>query len=191
MKNTQILLSIVIAFLLFSCTSIKNKNTATNKTLIDEQYDLVSNLIPCELDTNENGPISYWLYKPENERENMPLVIYLHGGSGKGADLTLITAVDGFPQYLESGELSDVDAYVIIPQVPNSQNGWVKSSESLHELIEYIIDEFDIDEDNISLTGHSMGGTGTYNIALTYQSSLLVLRLFLEVFVALNQILRS
>ncbi len=168
MKNLKILFCITIASLLFSCASIKNENAAANKTLIEDQYCLSSTLIPCKLDTKEHGPISYWLYKPKNERENMPLIVYLHGGSGKGDDLNLITAVDGFPQYLESGELSDVDAYVIIPQVPSDQKGWIRSSEAIYDLIEYISEEYDIDKDNISLTGHSMGGTGTYNIALTY-----------------------
>lgn len=51
----------------------------------------------------------------------MPLIVYLHGGSGKGDNLSLITSEDGFPKYLQSGELGDVRAYVLIPQLPSTQ----------------------------------------------------------------------
>ncbi len=170
MKNIKILSIIFAILLLWGCRSLKNTDEieSSNKILTAEQEEYASKLIPCELDTSSYGPIRYWLYKPAEEGENMSLIIYLHGGSGKGEDLNLITAVDGFPQYLESGELSDVDGYIIIPQVPSEQKGWVKSSEAIYELIKFIVDEFDIDESNISLTGHSMGGTGTFNIALAY-----------------------
>ena len=98
----------------------------------------------------------------------MPLIVYLHGGSGKGDDLELITAVDGFPKYLRDGQLGDVRAYVIIPQLPSSQKGWANGAAAVYELIQVTVSKFGIDEENISLTGHSMGGTGTWNLALSY-----------------------
>lgn len=98
----------------------------------------------------------------------MPLIVYLHGGSGKGDDLNRITSVDGFPQYLQSGALGDVRAYVVIPQLPSNQRGWEGIYSTLYGLIESIISEYSIDTYNISLTGHSMGGTGTWNFAAAY-----------------------
>ena len=100
----------------------------------------------------------------------MPLIVYLHGGSGKGDDLNLITAVDGFPQYLQSGQLGDVRAYVVIPQLPSTQKGWVNAAESISGLIDHTVSTYKINKSNISLTGHSMGGTGTWNLACTYPS---------------------
>ena len=97
----------------------------------------------------------------------MPLVVYLHGGSGKGDDLALITAVDGFPQYLRDGRISP-DAYVIIPQVSSSYRGWGEMKASVIELISAVTEEYKIDKNRISLTGHSMGGTGTWMLALAY-----------------------
>ena len=32
----------------------------------------------------------YWLYTPENPRENMPLVIFLHGSAERGNDGKLV-----------------------------------------------------------------------------------------------------
>ena len=73
-------------------------------------------------------------------------------------------------KYLKSGELGDVKAYVIIPQLLSSQKRWVNAATSLYELIESTVSTYKIDKSNISLTGHSMGGTGTYNIACSYPS---------------------
>ena len=47
------------------------------------------------------GSLGYWQYTPDSaEDEPLPLIVYLHGGSGKGSDLALITGADGFPQYV-------------------------------------------------------------------------------------------
>lgn len=122
----------------------------------------------CSIHTSQLGTFRYWLYTPSDPTENMPLIVYLHDGSGKGDDLNLITDVDGFPQYLQSGELGDVRAYVIIPQLPSTQKGWVNAAEAISDLIDQTASTYKIDKNNISLTGHSMGGTGTWNPACTY-----------------------
>ena len=50
--------------------------------------------------------LDYWLYTPENPAEDMPLIVYLHGGSGKGNDLEKILDEGSLPGYLWSGQLS-------------------------------------------------------------------------------------
>ena len=45
--------------------------------------------------------------------------------------------------------------------------------DAIIELIEYICDLFDINEEKIALTGHSMGGTGTWDLALLYPNKFL------------------
>lgn len=122
----------------------------------------------CSISTSQLGTFRYWLYIPSNPTENMPLIVYLHGGSGKGDDLNLITAVDGFPKYLQNGQLGDVRAYVLIPQLPSTQNGWIKAAGAISDLINQTVSDYKINRNNISLTGHSMGGTGTWNLACTY-----------------------
>ena len=127
-----------------------------------------SSFSACSINTTQLGKFQYWLYTPSNPTENMPLIVYLHGGSGKGNDLNLLTSVDGFPQYLQNGLLGDVRAYVIIPQLPTTQKGWADISESIYDLIDSMITNYQINKNNISLTGHSMGGTGTWNLACIY-----------------------
>lgn len=135
-----------------------------------EKMNTPSSFKDCIASTSQFVTFKYWLYTPSNPTGNIPLIVYLHGGSGKGNDLNLITSVDGFPKYLQSGELGELKAYVIIPQLPSSQKGWANAAASLYELIEATVSTYKIDKSNISLTGHSMGGTGTYNIACSYPS---------------------
>ena len=116
----------------------------------------------------DGGSLPYWLYTPSNPTANMPLIVYLHGGSGKGNDLNLLTSADGFPKYLQSGLLGDVRAYVIMPQLPGSQKGWADAQDALYSLIQNTVSQYGMDPGNISLTGHSMGGTGTWNLAAAY-----------------------
>lgn len=141
---------------------------STEDTKPEDKPAAASSFRACSIKTNSLGELKYWLYTPSDSTENMPLIVYLHGGSGKGDDLELITAVDGFPKYLRDGQLGDVRAYVIIPQLPSSQKGWANGAAAVYELIQVTVSKFGIDEENISLTGHSMGGTGTWNLALSY-----------------------
>ena len=74
----------------------------------------------------------------------------------------------GFPKYLADGDLGEIPAYVLIPQLPASEKGWLSSADTVMALIDAIFEEKAIDRSRIALTGHSMGGTGTWDLALEY-----------------------
>ena len=112
------------------------------------------------------GEIKYCFYTPKNPQKNMPLIIYLHGGTSKGDDLSKLTEIDGFPQYLKSGVLGDVRAYVIMPQLKSDKKGWTDISAGIREIIGKAAENYGIDKTKVSLTGHSMGGTGTWGLAV-------------------------
>ena len=120
------------------------------------------------LTLSDGRMVSCWLHIPEKTQAAPGLIVYLHGGSGKGADLNLITQADGFPQYLQSGLLGDVSSYVLIPQLPKEQKGWPDFDGTLMDMIQAVVQEYGVDASNISLTGHSMGGTGTWSIAAAH-----------------------
>ena len=109
-----------------------------------------------------------WLYVPEAPGANPGLIVYLHGSSGKGDDLNLITEAGGFPQYLQSGQLGTLSSYVLIPQLPQSLKGWSDMDNGLMDMIRTVVRTYGIDTANISLTGHSMGGTGVWSIAAAH-----------------------
>lgn len=116
----------------------------------------------------ETNRMKYWLYTPENVTENMPLIVYLHGTTGKGNDPKLLLTLDEFPKYLGEGDLGEVPAYVLIPQLPSDERDWMTMKEAVISMIQKAAATYQIDRDNISLTGFSMGGAGVWNIAAAY-----------------------
>ena len=134
--------------------------------LLDQYFP--SEKVASALTENNFGSMGYLLYTPTDPQPDMPLIVYLHGGHGKGSDLSVLTGTDGFPQYLADGLLGDVPAYVLIPQLPADQRGWKPAAETVMRLIDKVCKENHIDRSRVSLTGHSMGGTGTWDLALAY-----------------------
>ncbi len=124
--------------------------------------------VSATMEKHTGQGIGYWLYTPENPTVNMPLIVYLHGGSGKGDDLDLLLDIDGFPKWLYDGGLGEPSAYILIPQLSSDKKGWSDIGSSVIALIDEITADYEIDTNNISLTGHSMGGTGTFALAKAY-----------------------
>ena len=155
--------------------TVKSKNVALTPVYGNDGGSLAPG-VPAtftaqSVTTSENGTFRYWLYTPADPEEDMPLLVYLHGGSGKGDDLTLITGVDGFPKYLQDGDLGDVRAYVVIPQLPSTVKGWTNAGSDLMTLINSVRSTYGISASRVSLTGHSMGGTGTWGVAAAYPAT--------------------
>lgn len=92
-----------------------------------------------------------------------PLIIYLHGSSCKGNNLDRLKKY-GPPFYLERG--MNVDAIVISPQCPSNKN-WTAGAwfESFYKELK---DKYNIDPSRVYLTGMSLGGFGTWDIASRY-----------------------
>lgn len=117
--------------------------------------------------------MGYWLYKPYETDEKMPLVIYLHGKDGCGSNLDRLMKIEGIPQYIDQGKIYP-NAIVISPQCPTGSS-WTNQANAVMELIETVVAEQNIDRSRISLTGASLGGIGTFNIAIknpTYFSAI-------------------
>lgn len=125
--------------------------------------------------TNINGGTQnwrYWLYVPELSEvgtyENIPLIVYLHGKYQSGKDLDLVTGVS-LPKYLKEGTVKP-KAIVVAPQSPDQGFNWNPNPDSLStppilKLIEHIKTQFNINEDKISITGHSFGARGVWQLA--------------------------
>lgn len=116
--------------------------------------------------TTNVSNFGYWVYRPADSLdEELPLIVYMHGISERGNNLDKLLNVS-LPMYLYNGEVS-VHAVVIAPQCPSSTN-WTNLADDVMELIHIVKEEENIDESSIGLTGHSLGGIGTWRIALKY-----------------------
>ncbi len=107
----------------------------------------------------------YLLFLPKNYghgRKKWPLILFLHGAGERGTDINLVK-VHGIPRIVESQP--DFPFIAVSPQCPLDE--WWSVS-MLDALLDEIVDQYRVDEDHIYVTGLSMGGYGTWNLALAY-----------------------
>lgn len=145
-------------------TTEGNSQRKCNKCGVTENKSIPKVNIPSTMELKKVGNLQYYLYTPSNPTSNMPLIIYLHGGTNKKADVTALLTTEGFPKYLYDGYYGNLRAYVAIPKLDNSYKGWVNVSSQIRDLIKTLNTNYAIDMGKIALTGHSMGGTGTYQL---------------------------
>ena len=126
------------------------------------------NLVSSDMEIIQAGGLNCWLYTPKDATANMPLIVYLHGMHGKGDTPNTLLTSEEFVQWLADGTLGEVPAYVLMPQVPSSRKDWVTLKKDIVSAIQEVVANYQIDSENISMTGVSMGGTGVWNIAASY-----------------------
>lgn len=108
----------------------------------------------------------YLLYLPDaysaDTVQRWPLMIFLHGSGERGNDLEKVKT-HGPPRLIAAGK--KYPFIVVSPQAPPS-GGW--ETETLHHLLASIKQQYRVDNDRIYLTGLSMGGFGTWALAMKY-----------------------
>lgn len=98
--------------------------------------------------------------------ENVPMLVYLHGGDGVGNDVGKLFRIECMASYLASGKAhTDRDAIILSPQCPQGTKWYTLEKETLG-LIDYVADAEKADKSRISITGCSLGGMGTFAVAI-------------------------
>ena len=108
---------------------------------------------------------NYVRYLPADYDENKkyPLVVFLHGAGERGNDLDL-ASTHGFMKHVrESGK--EYPFIFVAPQCPAGKY-WGCYTESLLAFLDYISEALPVDRERVYLTGLSMGGTGTFMLAM-------------------------
>lgn len=106
---------------------------------------------------------NYLLYLPKDYSENnesYPLVLFLHGAGERGNDLEKVK-VHGLPRLINEGK--EFPFIVVSPQCPE-EVFW--STDVLSALLDEIEANYRVDKNRIYVTGLSMGGNGTWSLAL-------------------------
>ena len=108
---------------------------------------------------------NYVKYLPADYDENKkyPLVFFLHGAGERG-DNHDVASRHGYARYMRE-EGKEYPFIYIAPQCPQDKY-WGCYTESLLAFLDYICMELPVDIDRIYLTGLSMGGTGTWMLAM-------------------------
>ena len=106
----------------------------------------------------------YLLYLPQQYEEQAdkqwPLILFLHGAGERGEDIEKVK-VHGPPKLVEHGQ--HFPFIIVSPQCPHGE-WW--SVDILNKLLDEVIDTYRVDIERIYLTGLSMGGFGTWNLAM-------------------------
>jgi predicted peptidase len=108
--------------------------------------------------------LSYLLYQPRAAaaEKKAPLVLFLHGMGERGSDLSLV-AVHGPPLLAEQGRTFPY--WLAAPQCP-ARSSWFFQLDALRELLRDLVRRHPIDTSRIYLTGLSMGGFGSWHLAV-------------------------
>ena len=107
--------------------------------------------------------MKYLLYLPEgyDARDNWPLMIFLHGSGERGDDLELVKKHGPPKLALEMN-------FPLIILSPQCRAGSRWETKPLIELIDHILSELPVNRRKIYLTGLSMGGFGTWDLAAAF-----------------------
>ena len=103
----------------------------------------------------------YLVVKPKNfnPQKEYPLIIFLHGRGESGDDLKLVKIHGPFKKVEEL----QLPVLIVAPQTPIDEN-W--DTDMLSAFVDHVLDELPVDRDRVYLTGLSLGGYGTWNLAI-------------------------
>ena len=109
------------------------------------------------------GSTGYLLCLPrEYDRQPIwPLLVYLHGGARRGTDPAWIADGCGPPALIKRGR-----QFPMIVVAPQCRPGEQFDPDEVLALVDHIVEEFHVDATRIYAAGDSLGGRGTWDVAL-------------------------
>jgi len=120
-----------------------------------------------EAEARRNIHSKYLLFLPskynEDRQRRWPLILYLHGGSLRGEDVSKLRTL-GLPHRLEHDP--QFPFVVVAPLCPEGEI-WT-DTDVLTALLDEVVSNYQIDSKRVYLTGDSMGGRGALYLAYRY-----------------------
>jgi predicted peptidase len=112
--------------------------------------------------------LNYWLFLPpgydDDPARRWPLILFLHGMGERGDDLELVKK-HGLAR-LAGEQPALLSPFVVIaPQCPLGTY-WAHELDALNALLDEALENLRIDPDRVYLTGLSMGGFGSWFLAM-------------------------
>jgi predicted peptidase len=113
------------------------------------------------LETQVKVQMNYLRYLPKNyeKQDSWPLLIFLHGSGERGDDLELVKT-HGPPKLIAAGK--EFPFIVVSPQCRKDRR-WEPIE--LTALLDDLSRKYKVDQDRICVTGLSMGGFGSWQLA--------------------------
>ena len=135
--------------------------SCAQETDVVNQDKQASRLTTQRLEVQRPIKLNYWVGQPDNyeSQEKWPVVLFLHGAGERGNDLELVK-VHGPPKRIQQGHRFPF--IMVAPQCPAGK--WWEPT-VLSALLDDIENRYRVDTDKIYVTGLSMGGFGTWELA--------------------------
>jgi predicted peptidase len=110
----------------------------------------------------------YSVYVPHswNRSKRWPVILFLHGAGERGSDGLRSTQIGAGAAI--RGNPDRVPAIVVFPQAPLETRWLGEPADAAMAALDAAIKEFHGDRDRTYLTGLSMGGYGTYHLAMAH-----------------------
>lgn len=116
----------------------------------------------------ETDTMAYGIMIPSNadKFEEIPMIVTLHGWGGYAPSEEDIRT-SGLPRLFTEWELENFSAYILCPRNPRRDCKFnvTEIINKVQDLIDYVIEEYNVDADNIIIHGESRGGTGALALA--------------------------
>jgi len=176
MENKMLLIIIPAAFVLLCAVAIGIMRIAIGHggvMSILSTIRLRTHMMRAEQYKDPNGfALPYRIYVPENiaEGEQLPVVLFLSGDGRRGTDNRKQTRAFGVAHVLLSrSNRAKYPCIVVAPQMPLEGN-WFddETMPVLMGMLEQVAANYPADPARIYVTGLSLGGSGTWEMLLTY-----------------------
>lgn len=166
--------------LLLNCT--ENEYIKNDDNNIGIEYDLDSlpkdtgGLQKANILGNTNAIYGHYIYTPSNYDNNSPaypLLVFLHGSGQRGNSQTNPEELKkvigtGPPRMIEQNKW--FPKYPMIVASPQLTSG-IWNPDDVHNFINYIIKNYNIDTNRIYMTGYSLGAFGCYDYISKFGSA--------------------
>jgi poly(3-hydroxybutyrate) depolymerase len=123
--------------------------------------------VAYEVPVEDYPSLNYLLQLPEGYSEDgepWPLILFLHGGGERGEDLSKVKAHG--PPKLAAADPSF--PFVVVSPQCDLHARWPHHIYGLKSLLDEVLEHHNVDRDRIYCTGLSLGGEGTWNLAMVY-----------------------
>lgn len=177
--NKKLIIAVFLfAILLFSCAAtvpsaeIVRVNFSDNPALSSPSEPIIfsPNITFLHTYKRDNQYMPYALFIPSTavQSQPLPLIVWLHGSGEVDSSETRFLD-SGFQKMLQNWKTEGFSAYVLFPHLSGNVDfeRWDNQDclEKLKELIDFIVESYNINPDNIIIAGASLGAFGAEYMA--------------------------